>query len=334
MYLYFLGDLHTSDMNPWSLPTGELFLKWFDQQQFEPNSELIQLGDLVEVAVNGGKVFDQLHRFIDLCQLKFKHSYFIVGNHDVKPRRGQEQSVLEFIKSKSNCTVIDRPKMFNTVNDYSIIALPHITTQGIDLNQYYMTKLTTKYYDTQVDILAAHTNIRIPGHPFMDSGLEISKFKAKNFIFGHIHTRIKPEYTGSVWPNKINEEASSLPRQIRCFKRLNDECIEDSRRCITIPKFIEYKEITYPNSPTNIDPNIIQIYTVNNCSNLQIAKAHYNNLYIRGVNKNVDVNANVSTSNSLFKIEKPIDALKNYMTETKTTLNRPLYNYLVNLLSS
>jgi len=334
--LYVLGDLHFSCMNPWNLIIGNKFLEWFEKLNIDPESELIQLGDLFEVPVNGGLVFDQVSKFVSLCQSKFKFTYFLTGNHDKKVYRNVEQNALEFIKHKPKCMVIEKPSIIDTQNNFKFIALPHLTTDGIDFNKFLMTRLPTKFYDTQVDLLVAHTDIRIPGHPFMNDGIELSKFKASKYALGHIHTRIKEEYTGSAWPNKINEEYSEKPRVMKCFERkINVSGNIVNGADILLPTLVKYDDVIYPNTPVNTDPNIVNIYTVSNCSNLQIAKLHYSDYFIKGVVKATQINnTNNASSSYTFKIDKPIDALKNYITETGSTLSRPLYKYLDGLFTS
>jgi UDP-2,3-diacylglucosamine pyrophosphatase LpxH len=100
--VYVMGDLHFSAIQEWSLDVGDKFLDWFKNQPFEQNSELIQLGDCVETSTNPGKVYDQLHRWINICSKKFLHTYVLQGNHDIKTYKTKAQSALEFIKDRKS----------------------------------------------------------------------------------------------------------------------------------------------------------------------------------------------------------------------------------------
>ena len=98
MSLHIFGDPHFSALQPWRLPLGDAFLSWFEKYQTNSGDTMLCLGDYTDDAVNPGKVFKQLKRFVDVSKDKFSKVYFMVGNHDLKLYKNKPQLSFEFVE--------------------------------------------------------------------------------------------------------------------------------------------------------------------------------------------------------------------------------------------
>ncbi len=339
MKVYVIGDIHFGAMQPWSLNLGEKFTKWFGEQEFEKDSILVQLGDIVETAMSPGKVIDLVYRWSEICKEKFKHTYIIQGNHDFKPWKFDNHSLLEFLNSKNHCTVIDNPSI-TSIEGLSFIGLPHISGLSKELGDFFNEDLPKEFYETPVDFLFAHYHYDMDNSNdyFMGGGIKTDKFKARACKFGHIHTRIGEMYTGSVYPNKINEEQSPLPRQIACFSKTPKGTYEeDKESSIDIPSFITFKEVVYPNKIEENTSDKIEVFTVSNCSQLSVANDYYCNNYIRGIIPEVKDKKKEKdgiNTTSISSLEDKGEIFSSFVSESSKKLDKEVVEYVSELFKN
>lgn len=324
--LYCLGDLHINFNHDWDDELFNNFLNWFISIDFGPKDdcELIQLGDVTDKSANRGKVIEFVTKFFIEAQKKFKKIYILGGNHCGSLRNNEYQYSTQFLSYFENIVTIYDEMIFLTENGFKVLALPYKRVNGKTLDDYYSYDLPKEYYTTKIDLICGHVALKEKGNFF--GGIEVNKFKnAKNYIFGHIHTRFgqfKDYYTGSVLPNKIDEVKTEFPRIIKC---IGGEDIE-------IPDFIKYDTLLF-GEEANINDNLIHIFTITNCKNINQAKQQYPNLYIKGVEKIIN-NTTISSGEKKILFQSPFEALSLMLDETGITIKRKTMNILTELFKS
>ncbi len=334
MKLYTLGDMHFSTSRPWDTEMFNAFISWFEKVDFgnREECELIQLGDVVERASNLGDTLELVTRLFKIATKKFKTIYVIGGNHDHKNVFGDSQYATQFLRylgeDAESIQTIYEETLFSTKNGWSILALPFRRVEGKVLDTYYSEDLPKEFYNTEVDLLCGHVAIKEKGSFY--GGIDIKKFKFKNVAMGHIHTRngeYKDYYTGSILPFKIDEAQTASPRIIKCFSR------DGKSPDIQIPEFIIFKKLQFGEDPviSREEKNLIHIFTVTNCKNIQQAKIQYPDLYIRGIEK-LENKVDTKTGELLEQFISPRDALDSMIKENKLVLKRKTINLLKSLL--
>jgi hypothetical protein len=328
------GDTQFNPLHEWELKAGDLFLEWFAKHDFGIKSEieLIDLGDLFENMVNPGTTIAQVERFASLCQDKFKHTYILQGNHDIRLYKNKLVSALEFLKQKEGFTIIEEPSIITTDFGVKFIALPFKRYDDVTCEQFYSEKLDNSFYTTKADFIVGHCAETNMGIAICKTGVNFSKFATTKKVLGHIHTRVDDIYPGSTWPkNSTQEDDAKFPR---CFKVLDEK---KEWHEIPLPEWVKFKTIEYPNPITDSDKSIIEIYTVKNCNNLQLAKSFYKDVYVNKIERikteDIVIGTDKNNSNMFFTFDKPIEALNSYIEETKTVYSRPLYELLEELLA-
>jgi len=332
--LYLLGDCHLSVSRDWDREAFNKFIDWFEQQNFgnKEECELIQLGDVVEKATNLGDTLELVAKFFTIVCKKFKTIYLIGGNHDHRLVHEKSQYATQFLKyiGDSQIELIFKEQIFHTKNGFHIMALPYRRVEGKILDDYYSNELPEEFYKTKVDLVCGHVAIKEVKSFY--GGINISKFHGKHRAFGHIHTRngqFKEDYCGSIFPFKIDEDITELPRIIKCLtsKGLSNP--------IEIPQFIKYENMKFGEKPKfNKNSNkLVHIYTIHNCKSVQQAKSEYPNIYIRGIEK-IQNQINVKTGEKIELFITPLDALNNLIKETGMIIRRKTLSLLKNILET
>ena len=315
--LYIFGDVHLSAVNPWNVDVGENFIKWFEDFCKETSVKdvgernILWLGDITEKDVNPGDVIDQEYRIFKLCSDYFTNTYVIVGNHDLKLYKKRAQHSLKFLRNLPNVHIIESPKDIK-INNTSVRMLPHLRVEGSSLSDYY----SQLKFRTDVDLVVGHWSKIDENHPNW-GGVDVSNMRTKDFCLGHIHTRIDPCYTGSIYANKSTEEGE------RVYKVYNDG---KEVQCVKLPNFLEYRTVVYPNDPkTDVaSPYTVLVFDVENVVSVQQAKVQYPNIYIRGtVKKKIDreLTENVKSS-EMFLYKNNLQAYNDWLKETKYPIGR------------
>lgn len=315
--LYIFGDVHLSAMNPWNVDVGENFIKWFEEFCKETarkditERNILWLGDITEKDVNPGDVIDQEYRIFKLCSDYFANTYVIMGNHDLKLYKKRAQHSLKFLRNLPNVKIIENPCDIK-INETTVRMLPHLRVEGKSLSDYY----SQLHFRTDADLVVGHWAKTDPNHPNW-GGVDISNMRAKDFCLGHIHTRIEPYYTGSVFANKSTEAGE------RVYKVYNNGHEVQS---VALPNFLEYRNVKYPEDPnTSVSsPYTTLVFDVENVVSVQQARVQYPNIYVRGtVKKKIDRELTESVKSSdVFLYKNNLQAYNDWLKETKYPIGR------------
>jgi hypothetical protein len=338
--IFNFGDVHFAGLFKYQIELSNKFLNWFEQYDFGKQSDIVSvwLGDLCDKSVNAGDVDEQKERWAKICSNKFSMTYVLQGNHDFKDTNGRLQSDLQWLNQKDCFKVIDKPEILQ-ISFAKIICLPFIRVENNTLEKYYAECLPEEFYNTKADYIIGHvakqTNELIAHHM---SGMLFDKFVTKDLVLGHIHIPINSCYTGSLWPLNHAEVIDKTIPYNRTIKIYNDNTTWDE---IKVPDFVQFNSVKYPEAIQKINDDLIHIFTVQNCKNLQVAKNYYNvdekTIVIKNVEKTIEKNDVLKSNteqNTLFTYETPIDALNDFIKETKISVSRPLYAVLKDALSA
>lgn len=262
------GDIHLSDARPWSLEVGRKIISYISGLPHNnPDNTAVFLGDLSESVINSGEVVGLLLELLN--SLQFKKSYIIIGNHDVKMKKGKVTSPLSFLKNENlvptNVELIWSHKE-ETIEGLKVLMLPHIHNDGIHSVKDYESMVFSPT-DLVVGHFADSSDTRI-----QDTTVNIDHISCRWRCLGHIHTRVTPSYIGSVVPNSISERNKA--HRIRIYQT-GHEMIEEA-----IPTICDYYDIKYPD-PLPITPARVPIFTIYNCKDPYIAETRYGDIFIR-----------------------------------------------------
>lgn len=322
----FFGDIHFSAQNPWNYEAGECFIQWFcNEFKNRQDSRCWFLGDLSDKDQNPGDVVDQLYRLINFASNNFSSVYLLMGNHDLKLYRGRLQHALKFLRNLPNVEVIETVVQYNfPEDDKTILALPHQRVEGKTIESYYNTFDFSIY--SKSDIAIGHWAIK-DDNSFYKGGVDLSHIPADKVICGHIHIRPRQEYTGSIWPCNVGEVTCKYPRCYKTF--LDDKTLIET----PLPEFLVYNDVNFPDDIKAVDNNAVNVYTVSNISNLNEAKAHYKDYYIRGIVRPKAVETDEVQESEFVVYENNLKALDAMMKETKLVISRQAFRILAGLLS-
>ena len=331
--VFSLGDVQFQALNAWNYELGNRFLDWFEGLEVPEDSYFVQLGDMTEKDSNPGDVVRQLERFFAICTKKFKKSFVLVGNHDLKKYHGKLQISFAFAEEKGKIDVV---KDFSVLDagGISILAMPHVMKPGLTVTEYYNSlgeagyaAMLPKGLD-EFDLCVGHWQKqgKEDDPQWLRYGVDISAIPAKAFSIGHIHDRPFPEYQGSAWPLKISEEQTAFPRAIGVFGKGGLE------REIAIPKFCEYCRVEYPSKIVDPDDGVVRIYTVDGCPNMTAAQELYRGSHIRSIGTPPKKDSSATGTESGFKFADYVDAFNQYMAEKKPKIGRNAVKIVVNSL--
>jgi hypothetical protein len=326
--IYFLGDLHLSASRPWRLPAGEAFLDWFEAMPVEPDSVFIGMGDYSDDAVNPGEVVKQLERFGTIVQSKFKQSYLLVGNHDLKLYKGQPHLAFEFLGSKKNIQILREPSEILHIEGIKILSLPHYNYR-LDIppmNIHYANlppDIKDQHYDMLIGHFADASSDEVYAHL-----IDLRYLNVDLVCLGDIHVRYSEHYIGSVMACKISENETPLPRSIWKVRMGDNGITKDE---ILLPVFLDFRTIEYPNPLPDVSTTTV--WTVVGAENETIAKQLYRGAHIRGVVTTTARKVNgVTVSSDDFVVEDPVKVFNDLMKEVKTPYGRPVVKLVRDLL--
>lgn len=329
MQIYSFGDVHFGDTYEWGLEIGQRFLKYIKTVDFGNKDEIeaILVGDLSDKDKNAGEAVDQISEFGQILSEKFKHVYIVTGNHDKKTtRHNKVQNAIKFLGNRyDNVTVYEDPCYVKTSNGFDCCFLPYIGKDDSQCNEQLNEWLTNN--KGEADITAGHffVNGDLPG-----IGVDFNLLpKSKLYAIGHIHTRLQEYYLGSIWPNKITEVETKYARAIRA---LDDK---GNISEITIPEFVVYEEVTYPDKIVRVRDNLTHIYTVNNCNNILLAKNYYKGNYVRAVIRQDELSSEIdikADDKQIFLYKNDKEAFDAMIKETGIKVSDTLYKYCEELM--
>lgn|SRR5574344_42931 len=334
--LFIFGDVHLSAINRWNFDAGNNFINWFKNENFgnKADNEVVFVGDIAERDTNPGDVIEQMDRLFSIASEKFSHVYICMGNHDTKKYHDVQQHSLKFLNNKENTDVIENEAEIITKNEFDMLVLPWKRVDNMTLADYYNTKLPKEMYTKNYDVMIGHWNIKEDkGMEWMREGVDIKLFNPKNFAIGHIHTRPRNEYIGSIFPNNISEQ---VPNQSRGYKVI-DETKKESY--VTMPNFLEYVTIKLGDPVPAQRDNCAYAYIISDCDSIAQAEEKYPGLNIRNIerketalNANAELTADKNSTNITTFIGKPTVALDEMIKENDMHLSRKTYNLVKTML--
>lgn len=331
--IYFFGDVHFSPMNPWNKAAGDNFIDWF-KNRFKNESKqnyIVFCGDIFEKDTNPGLVIDQAQNLFMFCNSIFKKTLILTGNHDTKLFKGIPQNALTFLNRFENVEVIETVKEFQ-IENRKLLALPHLRTSGVSIEEYYNSFDYSPYKD--IDMTIGHWTMKVDNNKLMQDGVDLSKIPSKHFILGHIHNRITPEYCGSCWPNKSNEMDDPSTKTPRCFKvwHLDSNTIDEE----ALPIFLSYENIEYPNKIEEKDVSYTRVFTVYNVKNRLTANDYYSGHFIRGTFSQKDTSTKdsilKSADSDIFLFKNNKDAFASMIREQNLQVPRQVIKIVTDLL--
>lgn len=278
MYLWVIGDIHFSSEKAWKTKVGKSFINYMSKEvtpQVDKNDSCLLLGDILDKMVNPGSVYDLLSSFYSSFLAKFKNVYIIPGNHDygIYSSSGKEELTFSSLAQQPNVTIISKPYEVLDIEGNKCVFLPHLPNIGSPERWYPTYYEQNKEQLSQINADYGFGHLSLATEHLDKRALSIKKdiVPAKRMIFGHIHTKIDPEYAGSVYANKINETDE------RTLLKINLSTKEET--LLKIPNFVEYEHIIYPNSikPVDRSPHTIVVYEVEGNISENEAKEKYKN---------------------------------------------------------
>ena len=272
-----LGDIHFNSSKDYYRDICEAFLNWYrDWKHNKSTNTLILAGDLVESAANAGIVIDWLTRLLDYS--RFNHIYVCAGNHDKKIISGIPQLAYEFYKSRDNVTVLETITRIN-IEGAEVLFLPYysgVNASELSMHDFYSNLYKTDEYSKHFDFVVGH----VGGPDALFEGSNdcidnLDKLNTDRLCFGHIHTRSSNprRYLGSVYACKKNENDNT--RAAWLYDPITS-CWSEDR----LPVFSEYLTVSYPEELPITDA-IVPIYTILNCTSIELAKKEYGDIRIR-----------------------------------------------------
>lgn len=238
--LIVVGDIHLQNKEPKKSNAIDT-LNWiFDDKELNnKNNSLLLLGDMCEV----NSPFELYGIFVDLFTNKssFAKVWIVQGNHDCI----NMSSVLSLFAPLKNVEVIQEWKIIDFYNT-KILTLPFYSHEGSTKKP--MKEVYSHLYeneeikDVEFDYCMGHIEDET-NHFSSKNFCDLSQLKVKHFLHGHIHNGNAWDgghYLGSACANSVAER--NIDKKIAIIDGETKEC-----EFVTLPKFMEYYTVEYPN---------------------------------------------------------------------------------------
>jgi len=280
----FFGDIHLSDERPWSSQTCSEIVS-FIQGLKENNEDNVAIftGDMTEHVKLDGSTYTHL---LDIFRsLRFKETFVILGNHDIKrKKRGVGySSPLKILQSKKmfpNITLINTYQILN-IEGLKILVLPHLTPEDGGVETY--ASLPKDIASDSFDIVTGHF-ADTSAYVTRGETVDISYLKTKHVCLGHIHNAVSPSYIGSLVPNAISEAGKS--RFLRAYSKTGEEV---RLRKIPVTCILDFYAVKYP-EPLPVIKAKVPVWTIDNCRDESVARTLYGNIFIKACLYDVNIN--------------------------------------------
>lgn len=280
----FFGDLHLSDDRPWSNIVSEKIVEFISTCPLNtPSNVAVFVGDMTEQVRLDGNTY--AHLLALFRSLRFKKTYIIQGNHDIKKKKKGDgySSPLRILQRNvfPNIELVNSPRIV-VEEKIKILMLPHLTNEEGGVSIY--NDLPPLLRDQEYDIVTGHfedTSV------FTKKGetVDIKYLKTKYVCLGHIHNPISSSYVGSLVPNAFSEAGKK--RGLRVYENVNGEVVQTFWE-ISIP-IVDFYSITYPDPLPKVKAQI-PVWTIFNCRDNAIAQVLYGDIYIRTCVYDVSIN--------------------------------------------
>ena len=283
-----LGDPHLSAEMDWQAETGRRIIKWLEGLEINnENNELILVGDLVDRYAFSPPSINLVVQFLRAC--RFHTVHMVVGNHDISQMEEESQQYVAYAfapQMDSRFKIYEYPTTFKS-SGLDVVTLPFYiapTHSLVDLKpESSPMERWGIDYTKSYDVCIAHHFLKnslsknIPEELAVD--VEALLPNVKKTLAGHIHTaELSPDqYTGSLYPKKIDEEGMR-------FYWVYDSDTDKWKKWPT-PKFCELHTITYGEKiPYEITENRLPVYSVIKAPSKEKAFDYYKGQgYIRKV---------------------------------------------------
>ena len=264
--LIVVGDIHLQNKEPKKSNAIDT-LNWiFDNKELNnKNNGLLLLGDMCEV----NSPFELYGIFVDLFTNKssFDKIWILQGNHDCV----YMSSVLSLFAPLKNVEVIQEWKIIDFYNT-KILTLPFYSHEGSTkkpMNEVYSHLYENEEIkDLEFDFCMGH--IEDETNHFSKNFCDLSQLKVKHFLHGHIHNGNawnSGHYLGSACANSVAEHG--VDKKIAIIDGETKAC-----EFITLPKFLEYYEVEYPNKLPKIDTKY-GLFLVRNSLDKKVTEEEY-----------------------------------------------------------
>ena len=240
--LVVCGDIHLQSKSP-KYDNAIDTLNWiFNNKDLNnENNSILFLGDLCEI----NSPFSCFEKFVDyfVNYSKFNQIYLLTGNHDV----ANLDNVLALFRPLKNVKVITDWEIIKFYN-CNFLMLPHYSHEGTE--KLSMIETYSNLYKTVTEEFDyAFSHVEDETQHFSKKFVDVSKLNVKRWLNGRIHNGNAwngGHYLGSACMNSVAE--SGVDKKIAIIDGETKEC-----EFVTLPKFLEYYEVSYPDSLQKID---------------------------------------------------------------------------------
>ena len=234
--LVVAGDIHLQPKSP-KYDNAIDTLNWiFNNKDLNnENNSILFLGDLCEI----NSPFSCFEKFVDyfVNYSKFNQIYLLTGNHDV----ANLDNVLALFRPLKNVKVITDWEIIKFYN-CNLLMLPHYSHEGtkkLSMIENYsnLYKTVTEEFDY------GFSHVEDETEHFSKKFVDVSKLNVKKWLNGHIHNGNAWDgghYLGSACANSVAEH--NIDKKIAIIDGETKEC-----EFVTLPKFMEYYTVEYPN---------------------------------------------------------------------------------------
>lgn len=284
MSIIIEGDRHIKRKEPY-FSALSLYSNWILEQDWNNKANsFMSVGDLFDTASPTPSEYKLIIKFIQ--ESKFKKIYILAGNHDYS--RTKEQFSLMPLEEFSNVEIIYREKALE-INGVNLLMLPyfypHLHEDVTTMEEYYGNLHNTPLGKKQYDYILGHLYME----DMFGSHCDIMNLKG-HIIAGHDHiaraVNDRAEYIGVPLPTRISDKGQEFH-----LIELN----ESGKNYISIPKFIEYREVSYPDPLPETD-SPFTIWDIKNVVSAETAKELYgkasDQLFIRELSYRKEVHDN------------------------------------------
>lgn len=263
MNLIVEGDRHIQSKEPF-LRAHQAYNDWILSQPWN-NEETVFFseGDFFHKQNPDPKEYGVAVNFIE--RSKFKHIYIQAGNHEYS--RPKNRWALHPLEHFDNVTVLYTETFFSIENT-NFLSLPFYypnTRPDVGKMEEYYPTIGEQFKD-RIDYLFGHLYFVDTFGSFVD----VSGIEAKHRIFGHDHIQMSNEvgtYIGTPMPHRYSEKGQQ-------GRLLKIDCETTKSEWVTIPKILDYADVTYPGPLPESDAEFT-IWDIHEAPNKQVAIEHY-----------------------------------------------------------